>query len=663
MLVAVFCALFIVGASDIEEIVITPTRLPAAPGSVPFSTTVLDSSSIQGGRPTLSLGDVLAQVPGVFVVSRYNFAQDTRLSIRGFGARSAFGIRGLRLFLDGIPLTLPDGQSQVDSLDLASVGRIEILRGPAGSLYGNAAGGVVWLQSQRPSRATEVDVTQLVGAFGLSKTSVAAQGRVGKSEGGVFVSHTDFVGYRDRSKTRQTVAQGRLRVALTPNWSWSTHVHYVRAPQAQDPGALTRDALDQTPTRAAPNNVAFRTGEDLTQLQVGARLVGDPFKNHRLELVAHAGVRTFEGRIPFRLISFNRDFFGALGIYRWQATWGPVMSTLAAGIEWEGQQDDRRNEGNEGGNPDGNVLLQQDERASGLGIFVQEQLTFGDAFTVLGSLRYDRVDFELKDRVWVDGDASGERAFDQATGRGGLVWRPRVGLEVFANVSQSFETPTLTELVSGAPQGAGLNPTLRPQRALAVEAGGRWGDESLRLEATGFWIDLQDELVPRENAENRVIFENAGTSHRVGLEALARVTPIEGWDILAGYTWLRAEFQDGPRANKRLPGLPEHRVFTRMQGSYRFLRAAVEVEWVDRIFADDANAFQSDAYALGELRLGVVTGLSNGLRGRLTLGVRNIFDVRYPDNIRINGFGERFFEPGPPLHAYLSVAVGYGAVD
>lgn len=644
-----------------EVVVVTAARGSGTRESAPYAISALDADEVQDGRPTLSLGESLAHVPGVFVTSRFNFAQDTRLSIRGFGARSAFGIRGVRVLLDGVPLTLPDGQSQIDSVDLAAIGKIEVLRGPAGSLYGNAAGGVLSLRTKRPIGRPQAELLNVVGAFGLYKAALSGRGRVGQSDVSTFASYTRFDGYRQQSGARSVVVSSRVATQITRKVEWANTLQYVNNPRADDPGGLTPEQFEDDPRQASPVNLRFQTGERLSQLQVGSRLTARLAPEHEVELVGHLGVRSFESAIPFRTVDFARDFYGLLGIYRWSAPVWKGRHRLSVGVEVQGQEDARENAENLEGRSSGAPLLDQREQVLGLGVFALEQYVPVEPLRLFASARYDRVDFRLEDRRRQDGDASGSRLFDQFTGQGGVVWAFHPRWSVFGNVSQSFETPTLTELVNSS--NTGLSSTLEPQKALSVEGGVRARGRRFSLEATGYSIWLRDELIRREDAESRAFFVNAGRSRRIGTEVAARIDLLPELELRVSHTWLLAEFRDEARPGSRIPGLPEHRLFGRLRWDDGTFHAAFEVEWVDALFADDANTVRSPAYTLGELRSGARAVIAGGLGLELTIALRNVFDVDYADNLRINAFGGRYFEPGPPFSVFGTLAFRWMAPE
>ena len=634
-----------------EELVIRGTPGDGRWGRSPYAGASLVEREIANGRPTLSLGESLLSVPGVFTTARGNFAQDTRISIRGFGARAAFGIRGIRVVLDGIPLTLPDGQSQIDSIDMANIARVEVLRGAAGSLYGNAAGGVLYLESKEASERPVGEVFGLAGGFETSKLAASARGRWGGTSVSAFASRTEIGGFRERSQTEQVVAQARSRTNVSDQLQWSNTIHYVNAPRAEDPGGLTLRQFRDEPDQAAAVNERFQTGESVSQLQVGTQWIVTPSPRHRVEANLHAGLRDFENALPFRTVEFARDFYGALLMYRWEEPDWWAGHRLTVGFEWQAQEDRRGNQGNIEGRPDGDILLAQTENARTLGVFLQERWLPMDELALLGSLRYDHALFEVEDDFVTDGDASGDRTFEQFTAQAGVAWDPLPSLGFFVNVSQSYETPTLSELVNSAP-GGGLSLDLDAQRAVSYEVGVRLRNAFVVGEASGFWIDLDDELLAAEDAEGRTIFSNVGASRRIGAEATLRLLLSSELDLSVAYSWLRSTFEDEGREGDRVPGLPEHRVFTRARYDEGGFFVEAELEWVDVRFADDANLVQAPPHTWTELRLGARLDLGAAGSGSLSMGIRNLLDIGFVDNVRINAFGERFFEPGPPLTVF-----------
>lgn len=289
-----------------------------------------------------------------------------------------------------------------------------------------------------------------------------------------------------------------------------------------------------------------------------------------------------------------------------------------------------------------------------MGAFLQERLELVDNLTFVGGLRYDYVGFEVRDDYLDDGDTSGDRDFDQVTARAGLSYALAPEITPFVNIAQSFETPTLSELVLSSDSQAALDPDLSPQRALATELGARGEIDGnrFRYEATAFVIELEDELLPAEDASGRNFYTNAGKSRRVGAELWASVRIIPALELTASYSWLRSTFENGEYAGNPTPGLPEHRVFAKARYDDGMIFAGVDVEWVAERWANNEATAKAPAHTLASARGGVRVPLGSELTGEIGVGLRNLFDVRYAENVRINAFGSRYFEPGPPLSIY-----------
>ena len=130
---------------EADAVVVTATRIEQKSFDLPASIDAVGKAAIQDQQLRVNISESLGGVPGLVANNRYNYAQDLQISIRGFGARASFGVRGVKLYQDGIPFTMPDGQGQTGSFALDTAKRIEVLRGPFAALYGNASGGVIQL--------------------------------------------------------------------------------------------------------------------------------------------------------------------------------------------------------------------------------------------------------------------------------------------------------------------------------------------------------------------------------------------------------------------------------------------------------------------------------------------------------------------------------------
>lgn len=654
----------------LEPLVVRVLRSSVGTGS-PFPVSVVAGDELRRGTPGAFLEEAIRALPGVQIQNRYNLASGERLAVRGFGGRAQFGIRGIRVIVDGIPATLPDGQTALDHLDLASLGRVELLRGPGAAVYGNAAGGVLHFESRPPAR---VGATPELRTSGGSDGLVTIYGGVSGTAGSLgyrgSISRFEFGGFRRdpvaddgsayghatrtivNATAETTLASGKLRVAANG-----------LDMAGENPGSLSEELQAQGDKQAYRFGVVQRTREDIRQGQVGltwARRVGGV----TTELAAWGIRRDFEGRIPSDVVAFDRNAGGGRATVR-----GSVRGlTLSGGVEIEIQRDDRQNWENESGDK-GPLSLDQLETVRGTGLFLQGRLELSRWASAWAGLRYDRFRFEAEDRFLLDlTDDSGQRTMNAVSPSLGVVVEAARRLELFASVATFFETPTTTEL-GNRPSGAGgLNPELSPTHGVTVEGGarGRLGD-AWSVEATLFHTSLTDELVAFEvpSSPGRTFYRNAGESRHIGWEVAAEGRPADAVWLRAAYTRVDARYEryvvDGvDYTDHRIPGLAPHRVDGRLRLSAGPSWIEVRGLFQDRIAVDDANASYSPAYFLGDVRAGLDRVQVVGLRISPFAAVANVLGRRYNTAVVVNAFGGRFFEPGPGRTFELGIGISTG---
>lgn len=649
----------------LEEIVVTATRSEKTVREAARSVSVVDRERIQDNTQQLALDEVLAGIPGLFLQNRYNFAQDLRLSLRGFGARSNFGIRGIKIIVDGIPETLPDGQASVDSIDLGSARRIEILRGPSSSLYGNASGGVIAIESDRGEEPTLVQTVLGTGGLGFEKLQLKIAARSARADYLLNVTTQKLDGYRDHSETKGTLVNGRFGLRVSDSDLLTLVFNDTDQPTANDPGGITKERAMSNPRSANQRNVLFDVGEALDQQRVG--IVYERLRpSGNLSLRNHYVWRDFSNRLPFEAggtVDLQRFFWGVGAQY----TFGgilPRQAELTVGIDIDRQDDDRRRFDNVMGIK-GPLGFDQREQVESNGVFGQGQVRLTDAWTLSGGLRYDEVTFEIADRYLVDGDDSGKIRFDHVSPSVALSFDFGRGM-VFGAISSSFETPTTTELAN--PDGSGgFNRDLRPQTAVNYELGFKTTRAHLTYELSLFHITLEDELIPFELPAfpGRTFFSNAGKSSRAGIETALSWTSRSGFGVDASYTWSDFRFDEfvddagNDYSGSRLPGLPERFGYLGLRyRSNHGLTVTLETILSGLFFADNANSVEVPSSLVSGVRAGYEFE-----RGPWTIrpyvGVNNLFDERYSSNVRINAFGGAFYEPAPGRHAYAGLAVAY----
>ena len=647
-------------------------RVLGTPGPVlraPFPVSVVQEAEIRQARPGLALTDALSAVPGVQVDNRFNYALGERISVRGQGARAQFGVRGVRVLVDGIPATLPDGQTTLNHVDPSALGRVEVIRGPASALYGNASGGVIRLSTAPPPPvplASEHRV--LAGSHGLLRLETSAGGRAGAAAYRAYLSRLSYGGYREHASAKNLNAGGMLHLARGADevrLSF-TAVRY----DALNPGSLSDSLLRVDRGAAFARNVEQRTGEEGRQGQAGVwwRHQAGP---GALEVAAYALGRSIDNPIPNAVIDLDRRVGGVRA--SWSADAGPLR--WLAGAEVEGQRDTRLNFANQAGER-GARTLDQRERVTSSSAFAQGTAALSRV-EVLGALRYDRFRFSVRDRLVSAGNAddSGARTMERVSPALGVSFAATERLALYANVATAFETPTTTELANRPTGAGGFNPDLQPQRTVSAEVGAKarvapWA----WLEGAAYLARVHDALIPFEvaGAPGRVFYRNAGRARHRGMEASAVLTPRPGWTARAAYTWTDARFgrylvngQD--REGNPVPGVAPHRLEVSLLASpERGPFAGIDLRSVSStpVADDDAQGLlRSPAYTLVDLRGGWEGARIGGMTLSPFVGVTNLLGRAYNTSVTVNAFGRRYYEPGPGRTAYAGVRLALGMPD
>lgn len=674
-------------AQKLAPVAVSVTRETARSSfELPFATARISMETTRPGLRRGSVSEMLLGVPGVVVQDRANPSQDPRLTIRGFGARSAFGVRGVRVLRDGIPLSLPDGQTPIDWLDLETIGAIDVVRGTAAALYGNAAGGIVDFRSRAPVAAPIAIATRALGGGGTVRTNVTASG-IGRADatsavrdlgwlGSVTGTHGD--GPRTWSRIDASSAFARAFASVLGTRVELQGTHYD-APRAENTGALTSSELARDPSLPDSLNVQKLSRKSVRHSQlalIASRTNGD----NEWTASAFTSSRLLDNPLPFAIVEVDRNVAGAslrgtrkLDVLKW-----PLRIT--AGADYQRQDDDRFNYENCADVPSttpasvrcprqgaerGATRLDQRELVSGTGVFARAELALPGNLLASAAVRHDRVAFTVEDRfvTATNLDDSGDRTLDAVSPMYALVWRVAPLLSVYANAGNAFETPTVTELTNQDNGAAGLNSTLAPQRTATVEVGGQAIiGARVRVDVAAFRARVRDELVPFDvpNAPGRRAFRNAGRTSRDGVE-LGLTAKAGIVDAGLGYTYSNFRFDQyvvgtTSFAGKAIPGIPQHglQAFTTVQG--RGLFATAEVLSASRSSADDAETVFAAGYAVWTLRAGYRAELA---QRRLVIeplaGVENLFDRRYASSVVVNATRSRFYEPGGRRRVYVGL--------
>lgn len=645
-------------------ILIRSSRIETPVDRVPGAASVLNEADIGDGRQQLGLDESLATVPGVFAINRYNFAQDVRIAIRGFGARSTFGIRGIRVFVDGIPATLPDGQSGVDAVDLGATERMEVLRGPSASLYGTSAGGVLSLYTREGGGLPEAALSVTAGSHGFLETRARALGGArAPVDYSVHLSRSTLDGFRDHAATERALLTSKFGYEFGAGMKLSLLLSAVDSPVADDPGGLTAAEAAANRKQASPLNLRFDAGESVSQQKIGLVLEQDVGARGRLRLRNYYVLRDFDNKLPFSAVSLDRFFTGGGVEYRRDGAVLNRPTRLLLGADVDFQDDDRVRRTNTDGSV-GGATFDQRERVRSAGVFGRSVIDLTPDLRFTLGLRYDSVRFDVDDKFLADGDDSGSVTFDEFSPSAGLSLRVAPRMHVYANASWAFETPTTTEFANPAGSG-GFNTSLESQTARNLEIGARGREERLSYELALFHIAVDDQLVPFEipGSPGRFAFVNAGESTHRGVEAAARISLTPGWSAGVAYTYSDFRFdrfrnQAGASLDgNRIPGIPEHllNVDTRYvwaSGAY----IAASARFTGAFFSDNENMVNVPGYTVIDLRAGYERRVGAWYVGARA-GVNNVRDRDYYANVRINASGGRYFEPAPGRNIYAGMTL------
>ena len=646
---------------------VTAARLERELLRSPAAVSLVGEEALQTARQQLQLDETLNRVPGLFFQNRYNFAQNLRVSVRGFGARSPFGIRGVRLLVDGFPETLPDGQAQVDGIDLESIRLAEVLRGPSSALYGNASGGVISLRTedgrgvdpQAQARATW-------GSHGFERYGFRAGGQF--DDWNAYISAWDlrYDGYREQSRTEKRLLNAHLGRELGPERHLGLVLTLLDQPLGQDPAALNGAQVENNRRAAGGQAVQVNSRQEVTQHRLGLRYTDAASLPGELNAYAFAARRDFLQQLPSTffpsLIEFERDFFGGGLQYTDDLDLAGPDTRYTVGVDLARQRDDRRRFTV---TPQAQRAMQtQDElqRADNAGLFGQLDLGLSENWRAVLGLRYDRITLDIDDRFG-ERVGSGRRSYDEVSWTAGLSYFAAPGRQIYLNAGTAFETPTFTEIKDAA-GGVGFSRDLEPQRARNLELGLR--DESrelLSLSAALFRVETRDEIVIVDSQDGLNIFDNAGRTRRDGLELGAEYRLGPSFSLSAAYTWSRFRFTEFQDANavfdgNRLPGLPEHALFAeaawRAESGWFFI---ADTLLVSEVYADNTNAERVAGYGLINARAGRSFSVGNW-SWEAFAALNNLTDREYFSNIRVNANNAAFFEAAPERNVFFGLRVG-----
>ncbi|WP_082045873.1 MULTISPECIES: TonB-dependent receptor [Pseudomonas] len=666
----------------LDPSVVTGSRSAMQSFDLPFSVDGIDREQISDGQLGINASEVLTRVPGLVVQNRQNYAQDLQISSRGFGARSAFGVRGLKLITDGIPASTPDGQGQAATFNLDTADRIEVLRGPASTLYGSNAGGVIQMFSRDGVGRPRIGAETLIGSDGLTRNHLTAEG---EADGVGFVldaSRMDTDGYRDHSSARRDQTFAKLNFKPDEDSKLALIYSSLEQNGTKDPLGQAWEAYKADPRSVAVNARNFNTRKSIDHQQLGAnyeRYFGDA----TLQATAYAGKRSVIQYLAIPqgpqgnpnhsggVVDFDREFHG--GSVRWLQPVDGVAGDLRLvfGLDYDQSRDDRRGYENFSGSQVGvKGALRRDEvdTVTSLDPYAQATWTLGD-WTLQGGLRYSTVEVDVDDKyiVGANGDDSGTRRYEKATPSVSLGYAFTPDLNGYVSVGKGFETPSQAELAYS--QGnAGFNYGLEPSESTQYEIGLKARvAEGTRVNAAIFQITTDDEIVVLENSGGRTSYQNAGKTLRRGFELGIESQFNEQWSAALAYTYLAATYDSRFVAGNNtidkgnnLPGVPRTTLFGEVAWKpVDGISTAVEGLYRSKVYVEDTNSQKAaPSYAVFNWRTRFEQNLG-AWKTHQTLRLDNLLDRQYVGSVIVGDGNNRYYEAAPGRSWYAGAGVEY----
>lgn len=670
----------------LDPSVVTGSRSASRSFDLPYSVDSISREQISDGQLGINASEALSRVPGLVVQNRQNYAQDLQISSRGFGARSAFGVRGIKLIADGIPASTPDGQGQAATFNLDTADRIEVLRGPAATLYGSNAGGVIQMFSRNGEGPPRIGAETLVGSDGLNKHHLSAEGAV---QGAGFVldaSRMDTDGYRDHSSARRDQTFAKLN--LEPDDDSKLALIYSSLEQngTQDPLGQTWAGYKADPRSVSSNALAYNTRKSIDHQQVGMnyeRYIGDA----TLQVNAYTGRRsviqylsipkfTVNGGLnPANergggVVQFDRKFYG--GGVRWMQPIDSVPGELMiiTGLDFDQSEDSRHGYQNYSGNTlgvKGELRRNEIDTARSLDPYIQANWAI-DRWTLQAGLRHSTMEMDVDDQFLSNGDASGNKTYQKNTPSMSVMYAFTPELHGYVSAGKGFETPTQAEMAYAPGAIEGFNFGLKPSESTQYEVGLKAQvNNSTRVNAAVFQITTEDELVVAQSNGGRTSYQNAGRTLRRGFELGIESQLSEQWSANLAYTRLQATYDSnfsnsGKTVEKGnyLPGVPQTTLFAELNWKPRdWVSTAVEGMYRSKIYVEDTNQKQAaPAYSVFNWRARFEQKVEHWTFHQ-TLRLDNLLDRQYIGSVIVGDGNDRYYEAAPGRSWYAGAGAQY----
>ncbi|MDU1949791.1 TonB-dependent receptor PqqU [Atlantibacter hermannii] len=689
LLPAIFAPLSASAADNEQTMVVTASPGPVSELETPAAVSVVTGDDLRYAAPQINLSENLGSVPGLQILNRQNYAQDLQLSIRGFGSRSTYGVRGIRLYVDGIPATMPDGQGQTSNIDLNSVASVEVLRGPFSALYGNASGGVIDVKTETGEAPPTIEASSYYGSFGTWRYGLKASGATGDGtqpgDVNYTVSSTRFTthGFRDHSDARKNLANAKLGVRIDDVSTLTLLLNSVDI-RANDPGGLSYSEWRDNP-RQSPRGEQYDTRKTIRQTQAGLNYQRALSTSDDLSITAYAGQReTVQYQSipagpqrnpthPGGVIDLSRHYQGVDSRLTHRDTLWTLPVDVTVGLNYENMSENRK--GFENFTLDNGVPLygvkgdkRRDERNLmwNLDPYLQSSWQLSDALSLDAGVRYSSIWFDANDHyiTAANGDDSGEASYHKWLPAGALKYKVTDAWNVYLSAGRGFETPTINELSYRSGGQNGLNLALKPSTSDTVELGSKTRIGNGLFSAALFQTDTDNEIVVDASSGGRTTYKNAGKTRRQGLELSLDQQFAWDWKLKMAWTLLDATYRSNACGatdcnGNRMPGIARNMGYASFgyqpeQGWY----AGADVHYMGDIMADDENSAKAPSYTVAGLNTGykfLYERWALDLFGR----VDNLFDKGYVGSVIVNESNGRYYEPAPGRNYGVGMSVSY----
>jgi iron complex outermembrane receptor protein len=685
------------GTAELSSVVVTATRIAEDSRDLPISIDRVEAQTIQSGQLQMNLSESLLTVPGVSAQNRQNYAQDLQLSVRGFGARSNFGVRGVRLYSDGIPGTMPDGQGQFSQFDLSSADRIEVLRGPFSALYGNSSGGVISIFTEDAKPGYLMGALAEYGAFNTQRYDLKTTGENGVVNYVVDTSHFQTNGYRVHSDAQRNLFNSKLNLAPSEASKLTIVGNAVYAPFVQDPLGLTRAQLEANPTQAGVNAIAYDTRKNLDQEQLGVAYENKLSASDELIATAytgHRGTEQFQAipkatevaapLYPGGVIDLDRAYWGVDLHVADQRTIAGTPLLIVAGLNYDDLAETRKGYLNYIGSQlgvQGALHRYETNYVYDFDQYLQAQWDPSARWRIIAGVRNSVVDVTSHGHLAVLDAADSEVRYSAVNPVAGVIYRATSAINTYGSYGKGFETPTLNDLAYRSVDGTlpGLNLGLRPARSDNYEWGIKAGNDSVRANLAAFYIKTTDELAVLQNSAGRTVNQNIGETARRGLELGTVANWAGGFSARLVYTYIRAVVEEpyftcvttpcNPLANPAapppasyqlvpagsfLPALARNALYAGVTWNYAPLGFSTTLDTVgrSRIYVNDRNTDAAGGYWVLNLRAGFEQEWTHWRFSEFAR-LDNLANRAYVGTVIVNETNSRFFEPAPGRTAYI----------